>query len=58
MEEDPLIFPSDITVESDALKAKVCDAIDSICLLLQEKTERKGMLFLEIVWIQMRRLIH
>jgi hypothetical protein len=43
MEEDALIFPSDITAEPNALKANVCDAIDSICVHLQEKTKGRGM---------------
>jgi hypothetical protein len=43
MEEDALIFPSDIAAESDALKAKICDAIDSICIHLQKKTKERGM---------------
>jgi hypothetical protein len=43
MEEDALIFPLDITAEPNALKANVCDAIDSICVHLQEKTKGRGM---------------
>jgi hypothetical protein len=46
MEKDALIFPSDISVESNVLEAKVCDAIDSICLHLQEKTRGRGMVVL------------
>jgi hypothetical protein len=43
MEEDALIFPSDIAGEGEALKDRVCDTIDSLCVHLQEKTKGRGM---------------
>jgi hypothetical protein len=43
MEKYALIFPSDIAAEADALKARVCDAIDSLSVHVQEKTKGKGM---------------
>jgi hypothetical protein len=49
LEEDALIFPSDIDAEGEALKARMGDVIDSMGMYLKEKTKGKGMVVLNNV---------
>ncbi|MCH92355.1 hypothetical protein A2U01_0013293 [Trifolium medium] len=42
MEEDFLVFPSDIDAEGEALKARFGDAVDKLCKVLKKKTAGKG----------------
>jgi hypothetical protein len=49
MEENALIFPSDIDAEGEALKAKFSDVVDALGGYLKEKTKGKGMVVLENV---------
>ncbi|MCI63182.1 hypothetical protein A2U01_0084439, partial [Trifolium medium] len=43
MEDDFLIFPSDIFAEAEALKAKSGDAIDKLSQIIKKKVENRGM---------------
>ncbi|MCH80291.1 hypothetical protein A2U01_0001057 [Trifolium medium] len=43
MEDDLLIFPSNITAESEAIKAEFADAVDSYAKIIQKKIEGRGM---------------
>jgi hypothetical protein len=43
MEEDALIFPSDIAAEGEALKAKFSDVVDALSGYLKEKTKGRCM---------------
>jgi hypothetical protein len=46
MEENALIFPSDIDAEGEALKAKFSDVVDALGGYLKEKTKGRGMVVL------------
>ncbi|MCH94930.1 hypothetical protein A2U01_0015901, partial [Trifolium medium] len=43
MEDDLLVFPSDVSAEVEAIKAKFGDAIESYGKMIQKKIEGKGM---------------
>ncbi|WJX19248.1 hypothetical protein P8452_08961 [Trifolium repens] len=49
MEEDALIFPSDIDAKGEALKAKFSDAVDTLGGYLKEKTKGRGMAVVNIL---------
>ncbi|MCI56191.1 hypothetical protein A2U01_0077442, partial [Trifolium medium] len=39
MENDFFVFPSDVSVEAEALKAKFGDAVDKLSQVIQKKVE-------------------
>ncbi|MCI37781.1 hypothetical protein A2U01_0059007, partial [Trifolium medium] len=43
MENDFLIFPSDVSAEAEALKAKFGDAVDKLSQIVKKKVEDRGM---------------
>ncbi|MCH93363.1 hypothetical protein A2U01_0014312 [Trifolium medium] len=43
MEDDFLIFPSDVSAEVEALKAKIGDALDKYEKIIQKTIEGRGM---------------
>ncbi|WJX17607.1 hypothetical protein P8452_07499 [Trifolium repens] len=43
MEKEALVFPSDIIAEGAALKARIYDVVDSMCMHLSEKVEGSGI---------------
>ncbi|MCI44369.1 hypothetical protein A2U01_0065608, partial [Trifolium medium] len=43
MKNDFFIFPSDVSAEADALKAKFSDVVDKLSQIIQKKVEGRGM---------------
>ncbi|MCH95828.1 hypothetical protein A2U01_0016810, partial [Trifolium medium] len=55
MENDFLIFPSDVSAEAEALKAKFADAVDKLSQIIKKNVENKGM---EVVQMMMESVEH
>ncbi|MCI12194.1 hypothetical protein A2U01_0033297 [Trifolium medium] len=43
MENDFFVFPSDVSAEAEALKAKFGDAVDKLSQIIQKKVEGRGI---------------